>query len=94
MLTTRPAITLKEVSQIVPNLNFLETCSLLHATADAIRQGQTLGDTLEELGVSILGITDDGCGLLPSYRDISDELELINLASLCTAYLMQAYRCI
>lgn len=91
LITAKP---LKEVSQVVPSLNFLETCSLLHAVADTLRQAQTLSDTLEELGVLIPGVTDDGCGLLPRFRDISDEMELINLASLCTAYLMQSYRCI
>ncbi|MBW4597815.1 MAG: hypothetical protein KME46_34150 [Brasilonema angustatum HA4187-MV1] len=93
-ITDESVITLKEVSQLIPNLNYLETASLLHSIADAIRQGQTLGDTLEELGVDIKGITEDGFGLLPGFRDVSDEMELISLASFCTAHLMQAYRCI
>lgn len=94
LIIDKPVTTLKEVTQLIPNLNYLETASLLHAISDAIRQGQTLGDALEELVVDIQGITDDGCGLLPGFRDISDELELITLASFCTAHLMQAYRCI
>ena len=94
MFLTDETVTLKEVSQLIPNLNYLECASLLHAVADAIRQGQTLGDTLEELGVYIQGITDICSILLPGFRDISDEMELISLASFCTAHLMQAYRCI
>lgn len=93
-ITDESVTNLKKVTQFVPNLDYIDLASLLHAVADAIRQGQTLGDTLEELSVDIEGITDDGCGLLPYIQDISDEIELITLASFCTAHLMQSYRCI
>ncbi|MBW4628808.1 MAG: hypothetical protein KME49_25665 [Brasilonema octagenarum HA4186-MV1] len=93
-ITDETATTLKDVAQLIPNLDYLETASLLHAVADSIRQGQTLGDTLEELGVDIQGVTDGGCGLLSRFKDVSDEMELITLASFCTAHLMQAYCCI
>lgn len=85
--------TIKEVSQVIPNLHYIEIASLLHAVSDAIRQGQSLGNSLEELGVVIASITDDGCYLLPQVRDVADEMELIAIASSCTAHLMQAYRC-
>jgi hypothetical protein len=93
-ITDKSVTTLKEVTQILPNLDFIETASLLHAIADSIRQGTCLGNSLEELGLDIEGITDNGCGLLPHIQDISDDWELITLASLCTAHLMQSYRCI
>ncbi|MBP5976527.1 hypothetical protein HW132_28300 [Brasilonema sp. CT11] len=93
MLTQNKSVTnLKEVTQLVADFNYLDVASLLHAVSDAIRQGQTLGDTLEELGVDIKGITDGGCGLLPNIKDVVDEMELINLAGVCTARLLQSYQ--
>lgn len=93
-ITNESATTLKEVTQFVPNLDYIDLASLLHAIAESIRQGQSLGDSLEESSIDIKGITDDGCGLLPHIQDVRDEMELISLASFCTAHLMQAYRCI
>lgn len=93
-ITDETVTTLKEVTQFVPNLDYIDLASLLCAIAESIRQGQSLGDSLEESNIDIEGITDDGCGLLPHLQDVKDEMELISLASFCTAHLMQAYRCI
>lgn len=93
-ITDENVTTLKQVTQFVPNLDYIDLASLLAAIAESIRQGQSLGDSLEESSIDIKGITDDGCGLLPHIKDVRDEMELISLASLCTAHLMQAYRCI
>lgn len=92
-ITDESVTNLKEVTQLIPNLDYIDLASLLAAVAESIRQGQSLGDSLEESNIDIAGITDDGCGLLPHIQDVSDEMELIALASFCTAHLMQAYRC-
>ncbi|MBW4597712.1 MAG: hypothetical protein KME46_33610 [Brasilonema angustatum HA4187-MV1] len=84
---------LKKVLEIIPNLHYEGLASLLHATADAIRQETSLGDALEELGVDVEGITDYSYGLRHDVQDIYSEKELIAIASACTAHLMKAYGC-
>lgn len=93
-ITDESVTALKEVTQFIPNLDYIDLASLLAAIAESIRQGQSLGNSLEESNIDIKGITDDGCGLLPHIQDVRDEMELISLATFCTAHLMQAYRCI
>lgn len=93
-ITNETVTNLKNVTQYIPNLDYIDLASLLAAIAESIRQGQSLGDSLEDSGIDIEGITDDRCGLLPYIQDVFDEMELISLATFCTAHLMQAYRCI
>lgn len=92
-LTDESVTNLKEVTQIIPFLNYIETASLLHAVSDAIRQGQTLSNAIEELSVDIPGLTDGGYGLLPTFYDAQSEQELIALATSCAGHLMHTYYC-
>ncbi|NMG20710.1 hypothetical protein [Brasilonema bromeliae] len=90
-ITDETVTNLKQVTQFVPNLDYIDLASLLHAVADAIRQGQTLSKTLEELGVDIPGLTDGGYGLLPTFYNVLEEQELIALAGSCASHLMHTY---
>lgn len=81
----------KEIAHFLPQLGYVDLASLLTCLGASIRNGQSLGRTLDESPLIIEGITDFGGGLLPYINDVSDDLELMMLASICTAHLMQAY---
>lgn len=84
----------KNVVHFLPNLHYLDLASLLTCIGASIRNGQSLGRTLDESPLIIEGITDASGGLLPHVKDVCDDLELITLANMCNAHLMQAYHCI
>ena len=91
-ITDETTTSAKEVSQIIPNLTYSETAFLLSMASEALRLGQTLGDTLEERNVDIKGITDGGCCLLPEVQDVREDLALISLITFCVGQLTQTYR--
>lgn len=83
---------LKEVAQIIPSLGNMETASLLIAIGESICQCQTLGESLEDGNIYIPGLTDDACVLLPGFRDVSEQMELIALIAHCAAQLIYAHQ--
>jgi hypothetical protein len=91
-ITDETTTSTKEVSQLIPNLTYSETATLLAMASEALRLGQTLGDTIEERNADIKGITDGGCCLLPNLKDVSEDLSLISLVTFCAAQLTQTYR--